>query len=127
MRASSSSFASSSTSRISGPCSMFLASYREPERGALLERSVRGHLTAVAMDDPLDGGEANAGTGELLGCVESLERTEQLRGVLHVEARAIVLDEVRRRAPDHGDTDLDPRGCMARRVLPRVADQVVQH
>src|SRR6185312_4295664 len=59
-------------------------------------RGIDPDPAAVASDDPLDRGEADAGAGKLLVAVEALERTEQAVGVLHVEAGAVVADEVDR-------------------------------
>ena len=51
-----------------------------------------------------DGGQADAGAGEVLGRVQPLEGAEELVGVGHVEARAVVAHEV---------------DALARRSVPR--------
>jgi hypothetical protein len=47
----------------------------------------------VARYDTLDGRETDARTGELVLVVKALEDTEELVGVLHVKAGAVVLHE----------------------------------
>ena len=49
--------------------------------------------SAMAMNDALDGCEAYAGAFELVSPVQPLEDTEQLVGILHVEADTIVFYE----------------------------------
>ena len=47
---------------------------------------------AVAFDDPLDAGQADAGAGEVGDRVEPLERLEQLGGEGGIEAGPVVAD-----------------------------------
>ena len=66
---------------------------RKKERGALVHLAFGPHFPAVPGDDALDDGESDAGAGELV-TMQPLKHAEQLVDVLHVEARAIVLDVV---------------------------------
>ena len=68
----------------------------EVERRALVGLGVGPDAAAVAVDDPLHDGEADAGALIVLGPVQPLEDAEQLVGVAHVEADAVVLDEIGR-------------------------------
>ena len=83
----------------------------------------------MAAQDAPHRGQADAGAGELGGAVQALEGAEQPAGEAHVEAGAVVAHEeglalLRRVA---GAAELDPRVLAARRVLPGIADQVVEH
>ena len=51
-------------------------------------------MAAVPMYDPLNGGQADAGSLEFFEAVETLERAEELIGVSHVETGAVVADEI---------------------------------
>ena len=44
----------------------------------------------MLADNPLNNGEANAGSLELLGAVQALKDSESLVGVLHAKAHAVV-------------------------------------
>ena len=81
---------------------------------------------AVAADDALDGGEADAGSGELGGGVEALEGGEQLVGEGHVEAGAVVADVVDGGAAGLLAAELDARGGLVAGELPGVAEEVVE-
>src|SRR5688500_17994525 len=79
------------------------------------------------MDHALHRGQAYPGAAELLRAVQPLERTEQLVREAHVEAGAVVAhEEYAALAVAHG-ADLDPRMLDARRELPGIANQVVEH
>jgi hypothetical protein len=62
---------------------------------------------AMAMDDALHVGEANASTLELTGRVQPLEDGEQFARVVHVEAGSIVADETDLVAVSRELADLD--------------------
>jgi hypothetical protein len=55
---------------------------------------IRAHAehdaAAMTIDYALNGGEADSRTGKLIYSVQSLERAEQLIGVCHIEASAVV-------------------------------------
>ena len=48
----------------------------------------------MAMDDTLDHGQPDAGSLQFGIAVHALEDAEQLVGVTHVEADAVVADEI---------------------------------
>jgi hypothetical protein len=50
-------------------------------------------FAAMAMRDPLDGRQADAGAFKVLRRVKALEHTEQFVDVSHVEPDAIVANE----------------------------------
>src|SRR5436190_1105412 len=110
---SSSSVALSSTRTIRRSC-MGLRE-REVEGGAGAGASVGPDPAAVALGDARDGGQPDAGAGELGLGVQALEHAEQLVAVRHVEAGAVVADEVRGDAVDDGLAELDPRLGALRR------------
>src|SRR5262245_12629808 len=99
---------------------------REIERRALIDGAFGPDAASVTRDDALDGGEANAGPGEVLLRVEALERAKQLGCELHIEPGAVIAHEVygaavaALRAPK-----LDPGAGPLARELPRVAEQVL--
>src|SRR3982751_3266751 len=106
MRVSSRSRLSSSTSRIGLSMfssvvwrrahRVFIARFPvrqdEAEGRALAHRALCPDRPAVALDDPLHVGQADARAFEFLGLVQPLEHAEQLVDVLHLEAHAVILD-----------------------------------
>ena len=81
----------SSTSRIGGGAHG--GAQGEEEGRALAGPAFGPDAAAVAGDHALHGGEADARALELGGVVQALEGAEELVGVGHVEARAVVADE----------------------------------
>src|SRR5262245_42575535 len=63
---------------------------REVEGRALFRRGVGPDAAAVAADDALRGGEADAGALELLDGMQALEWAEELVGIRQVEAGTVV-------------------------------------
>jgi hypothetical protein len=51
---------------------------REGERRSLIHGAVSPRSSAVAVDDPLPGGQADPRSGELLPAVQPLEHAEEL-------------------------------------------------
>jgi hypothetical protein len=81
----------------------------------------------VAFDDPLHNGEAHASPLVFIGAMEPLEHPEELIGMMHIEAGAIISDKVHRRAVRfRSAADLDGGGVSVARKLDRVAEQVRQ-
>src|SRR5690348_13184124 len=117
----------SSTSRMVWSL-MGLASFEgETEHGALPGLAFGPGAAAVQRRDPGHGGEADAGAGELGFGVQALERAEELVGVLHLEAGAVVAHAEGGGAGVFLGEDLDAgRGGLGGE-LPGVADEVVQH
>src|SRR5450755_2866191 len=77
---------------------------------------------AVPVDDALHGGEADAGALELELAVQPLKGAEELVGVLHVEAGAVVANEESAAEP----AKRDQRGRILGGELPGVAEEVLQ-
>jgi hypothetical protein len=50
----------------------------------------------VALDDLLHGRQADAGSLELISRVKPLEHAEQLAGIRHIEAGAVIAHEIHR-------------------------------
>src|SRR5438876_3199187 len=71
----------------------------EKERRAFVRLRIRPNAAAMTMNDALDDCKTDARAPIFLGPVQPLEDAEQLVGVPHVEADAIVLDEIRGLAP----------------------------
>src|ERR1700694_5487367 len=85
------------------------------------------HTAAVAADDATDCGEANPRSWEIGLRVETVERDEKLVGVGHVEANAVVSDEVGVLSAHFLPAELDAGGRMSRRELERIREQVLEH
>ena len=62
----------------------------EKESSPPIHRTFCPHTPAVAVDNTLDGGEADAGSFELSGRVNPLECAKEFPGVRHVESGAVV-------------------------------------
>src|SRR5690349_4476980 len=83
---------------------------REGERRTLVRDPYGPHAASMPLDDPLDVGEPDARSRELVLAVQALEDPEELVHVLRIEARAVVPDEDRRsRAVVGRMADLDAR------------------
>src|SRR5262245_31270241 len=84
----------SSTKRISGRRSSMIGSLRREVEGcAPVDGRFGPDTSGMTLYDALCDGQAHAGAFEILGAVQPLEDAEQLVGVLHVEAGAIVADK----------------------------------
>jgi hypothetical protein len=78
------------------------------------------------VDDPLDGGESDPGAGELRGGVESLEGSEELVSVRHVEADAVVANVIHEAIALPPSAELDSRRRLSARELPGIPEQVFE-
>src|SRR5262249_34882552 len=47
----------------------------------------------MAIDDALDGGEADAGAWKIGGRMQTLEHPKELGGKIHIETRAVITDK----------------------------------
>ena len=79
------------------------------------------------MHDALDGREPDPGALELVWGVQALEGAEEVLGVAHVEAGAVVAYEERHAAGGLVRPQLDERRLVPRRELPGVTQQVLEH
>lgn len=61
---------------------------------AFVRFAFRPDFPAVPKNDPLDYREPDAGTGKLCLTVQTLEDTEQLIGVVHIEAGSIIVHRI---------------------------------
>ena len=79
----------------------------------------------MALRDPLDEREPRALALELVGAVEPLEETEELAGIRHLEADAVVLhrDPVLALGAHRADPDTRPRAAAGE--LHRIGEQVL--
>src|SRR5690606_19341346 len=100
---------------------------REVEPGSGPPLGLGPDAAAVAADDPLHGGEPDAGAFELARRVQASEDLEELARHLHVETGAVVRDPVDGHALDEFAVEHDVRLVAPRRVLPGVAQQVLEH
>src|SRR5882672_8491424 len=99
---------------------------REVERGALARLGIGPDPAAVPMDDPLHRRQPDARALILVARVQTLESAEQLVGVRHVEAGAVVA-HIENRAPIVAETaDLYAWLVRLCRELPRIPDQVLE-
>src|SRR5438046_2133581 len=97
-RASSRSLGLSSTSRISTRLCIVPVSQCKTERGATIRFGLSPDVAAVAVHDALHDRQAYARTLVVLGPVQPLKDSEELARVPHIEADAVVANEVDRLA-----------------------------
>ena len=81
----------------------------------------------MLVHDALHGREPDARAVEVFRAVKPLEHTEQLVGVLHVEAHAVVLDEQHWCAVARGLANVDYRVRAWTGVLHRIRQEVRVH
>src|SRR3546814_3920742 len=98
----------------------------EVEGGALAYLAGRPQAPAVLVDDPLNGGEADAGSGKLAGVVQALKGAKELVGMCHVETRSVVADEIGVLPLVAAAAELDAGRRAPGGELPGVAQQVLQ-
>src|SRR4029453_6612445 len=96
----------------------------EQEGGPTAWCRLRPDPAAVPLDDPLDEGQSDPGPLVLVLAVQPLEDLEQLAGVAHVEAGAIVADVVHGLAVHLLGSYLDARDRLPVGVLDRVSEPV---
>src|SRR5438270_7243677 len=80
----------------------------------------------MPLHNPPDDRQAHTGTFEFIASMQPLKNTEEFVGVAHVEARAIVFDEVDDLACHPRASDLDVADRAVTRELDRVAEQVYE-
>src|SRR5688572_13996128 len=127
LNVSSTSFGSSSTSKIFPFwLIVFLSGYirqRKIKRRAAVQDAFRPDSPAVPGDDALHPRQANAGAFELLRAMQPLKHAEEFVGVLHVESDAVVTHETDYRPSRFDKTpDLDLRLRARPRVFQRVRE-----
>src|SRR5262245_58041477 len=94
---------------------------------ALLDSAFGPDRTSMAVNDTLHGGQADACAREIPLTVQALKSPEQFRAVGHVEAGAVVANEI-----DHPAVTLpNPEFYVCPEVLacelPGIAQQIFQH
>src|SRR5262249_222264 len=92
--------------------------------GTMVDLAFRPDAPAVAMDDAVDRGEADARALELIISMQTLEHAEQLVRVAGIEAGAVVLDANDDLAPlARGRVHFDHRFVASRGELDGVTEQ----
>ena len=104
----------------------FVLAQREVEGRARTNLAFSPDSPSVPHDDPMHGRQSDSSSFELTLRVEALEWREELAGVLHVEAGAIVANDVRCLPFMFRPTELDPGIATLRRELPGVTQEVFQ-
>src|SRR6185312_16496556 len=92
------------------------------EARSAIGRGLRPYAAAVAADDPMRGRQSEAQAFELALRMQALKGTEELAGVAHVEANAVVAHEIDERVTGL-HTELDEGWLAATRELPGVMQQ----
>src|SRR6185436_12096416 len=72
----------------------FQSGQGKEEGCSLVHRAFRPDAPAVSVNDPLDGGKTDAGPGKFGHGMQALKGAEQLSYISHVEARAVIADEI---------------------------------
>ena len=67
----------------------------EIKRGAFIEFGFDPNPAAMFLNDALDSSQSHARAFKIFRTVQSLKRTEELLGIFHVEADAVVAHEYR--------------------------------
>ena len=80
----------------------------------------------MPADDPLRRREADAGPREFLGRMQALKRNKKRRGIRHVEAGAVVTDEVYPLAALQAPAELYACMLPPGRELPGISQQIVE-
>src|SRR5215212_9497881 len=109
-RVSSTSWGSSSTSRILlGLAIIPTLDQRKGkvEGSTATHAALRPSVPSVALDNTPDGGQPDAGALELLHAMQPLEHPKEFIYVLHIESHAVVADEVDGLVPVALGTHLD--------------------
>ena len=96
----------------------------EIEGGALIDLGFGPDAAAVAVQDALHQGQADAGALVIFHRMQALEDAKQLVGVLHVEADAVIADEIDGFAVLPLAADFDAGRIALAGVLQRIAEQV---
>src|SRR5262249_904598 len=119
----------SSTNRMSLSCMGRFPhrSQREVKGRALLDSGFRPDLTAMAVNDALHGGQPDARAREILLAVQALKGPEQFRAVGHLEADAVIADEISQLTVSFTYPEFDARLRMLAGKFPGIAQQIVQH
>src|SRR5581483_4585156 len=98
----------------------------EIEGSALARGRLRPDAAAVLGDDPVDNGEADAGPRKFADVVHALKGLEQPRGIGHVEAGAVVADEIHGLTAADLTAEFDFRRLPSAGELPGITEEVVE-
>lgn len=112
-------------SRALNPASSGGGRKGEVEGRAVADRAFRPDAPAVTLDDSPRRREANSVTGELVARVKTMEGTEQLLCVRHIETRAVVTNVEGRLFGIHS-ADLNSRRGALAGELPGVANEIFE-
>jgi hypothetical protein len=82
---------------------------------------------SVPVNNALHRGQSDPGSWELAHIVKTLEGTEKLVGVSHVESDAIILHKVDLLSIRAAASEFDAGFRLSRGKLPRISEQVLQH
>ena len=80
----------------------------------------------MARNRPRDGGQSHARSRELILAMQALKGREQLAGMRQIPAVPVVADKEGCFPFDPRCAELDPRLLLAGRVLPGIAEQILQ-
>src|SRR5205085_1776020 len=100
---------------------------REIKRRSAVHAAFGPDLASVALDDLARRRQSNSCAFEFLRGMQTLEHAEELVGISHIKAGAVVGHKIyRRRAPTlHSKFNLRCRLLAGK--FPRIPDQVLQH
>jgi hypothetical protein len=80
----------------------------------------------MAMNDSLDGGQANTRAFVILSGMQTLEGPKQLVYISHVEARAIVAHEKGRAIVDLLRAEFDAGGVALAGEFPGIVEEILE-
>ena len=112
---------------LRAPGARFVCRKGEVEGRAFSRLSLGPHPAAVALDDPLHRGQADAVALKLVSTGEPLEGDKQFVRMGHVKTRPVVPDKTGRLAGNVGHADFDDGFSLPGGILPGIAEEVRQH
>jgi hypothetical protein len=102
-------------------------SQSEVKCGSQFHRSLSPDLSAVPVNDPLDGGEADTSAGKLLRRMQPLKCPKEPRCISWIKPGSIIANETDRPAIFFAPANFDSRMTMSRCIFPGVPEQVLHH
>jgi len=93
--------------------------------GSLFHRSLSPRFAAMALYDPADGREPDPIAGKFHRGMQPLKRLEQTIGRSRIETASVVADEIHFSPTAIFLAEFNASVLMMRRVLPRVAQQIL--
>ena len=99
---------------------------RKKESRPFIDLACCPYVSAMAMDNSLDGGKPDSRAGEIRGGMEALKGAKESAGKSGIKSCAVVADEKRRRPIALGAPEFDAGVVLLRCEFPGIAKKVLQ-